>query len=299
MIQSSESTQFDSANLNRVCAFDVDLGTQHGEQRIRPDVQPVTLGEMTGAITHDFRNILAIVDSGLRLAEANLDDSTSARTFIAGARDGVERGLKLTSQLLAFVKLRDIEPRPLDVNTLLMNLEQFLTWGAGADLHIALRLSAESLQCFVDGAQFNAAILNIVLNARDAMPNGGEVSISTEICVPEPVVAGAHRKYARVRISDQGYGMSAEVLGQIFDPFFTTKGDSGTGLGLQQVAAFMRLMNGRIRVTSEVGSGTTFDLLFPLLGSVIESDSGQRATPPMVIRDELREFHGTSVAFEG
>lgn len=278
MMQSSESTPFDHGKVNRVCAFDVDLGRKGGSSD-RPESQQVILGKMTGAITHDFRNVLAIVDSSLRLAEANLNDTESARAFIAGARDGVERGLKLTSQLLSFAKLRDIEPRVADLNALLMHLAQFLKWGAGADLRIVMRLSAESPQCLVDAAQFNAAILNLVLNARDAMPNGGEILISTDICAPHIPAEKEHRNYARVRIRDQGYGMSAEVLGQIFDPFFTTKGDSGTGLGLQQVAAFVRLVDGRIWVTSEVGSGTAFDLLFPLSGSVIENDFRPAISP--------------------
>ena len=137
------------------------------------------LGEMTTGIAHDFRNILAIIDSGLRLAENNLDDLRAASTFIAGAREGIARGLMLTSQLLAFAKQRESEARPADVNELLKALESFLRYSAGSEVRVVLQLSSNIPSCNIDPSQFNAAMLNLVINARDAMPNGGDVWIST------------------------------------------------------------------------------------------------------------------------
>ena len=239
-----------------------------GEQRARA-VRAVMLGEMTGGIVHDFRNILAVVESGLRLAESNSAEPEKARAFIAEARDGIERGQNLASQLLTFAKTPELEPRSRDVNMLLRDLEQFLRCGIGPGIRVVLVLAPELPRCDIDQSQFAAAILNLVINARDAMPNGGELQISTQAVKAEaapsniPDAAG----FVRVRVKDSGVGMSVAVLEKIFDPFFTTKEETGTGLGLSQVSACMRLHGGHINVISRVGSGTAVDLLFPA-GSV-------------------------------
>jgi signal transduction histidine kinase len=223
------------------------------------------LGEMTGGVAHDFRNILAIVESALRLVEKNSEAPEKVRAYIAGARDGVNRGRQLISQLLAFTKQHELEARAENANELLRNLEAFLTYGAGSKTRIVLELASDIPQCLIDPSQFNAAVLNLVLNARDAMPNGGDVRISTERWEAKTAAPGSPPPgvYVRVRVHDSGHGMPADVAQKIFDPFFTTKGEKGTGLGLPQVCAFMRLIGGHVGVTSEVGNGTTVDLLFP------------------------------------
>jgi signal transduction histidine kinase len=223
------------------------------------------LGEMTGGIVHDFRNIFAVVESGLRLAATNFGEPEKARAYIAEARNGIERGQRLAAQLLTFGKMPDREPRAFDVNVLLTQFEPFLRCGVGPGVRIVLMLESVP-KCLIDQFQFAAAILNLVLNARDAMPNGGEVWIGTQVFAAETALSDAHDAPAhiRVRVSDSGSGMPARVLERIFDPFFTTKGESGTGLGLSQVSACMRLHGGDITVASRIGSGTVVDLLFPL-----------------------------------
>jgi signal transduction histidine kinase len=235
------------------------------EPRVRAARRLAVLGEMTAGIAHDFRNILAIIESGLRLAEKNRDQAEKVRAFITGAREGVDRGLKLTSQLLTFAKQGELEPRATNVNELLRTLELFLQYGAGSDIRIVFQLGSGIPKCLIDPAQFSAAVLNLVINARDAMPTGGEVQIATDRWEAQPLGSSgpAPGVYVRVRIRDTGQGMPAEVLQQIFDPLFTTKGEKGTGLGLPQVYAFMRLMRGFVTVNSQPGSGTQFDLLFP------------------------------------
>jgi signal transduction histidine kinase len=247
------------------------------EQRVRATQRISALGEMTGGIAHDFRNILTVIRSGLRLAERNLQCPDTLRACIAGAREGVDRGLQLTSQLLDFAKQQELEPRPGDANELLRNLELLLRYSAGPDVRIVLELASDIPECLIDPPQFNAAVLNLVVNARDAMPDGGEVRISTgrpesknSACGPPSPGA-----YVRVRVKDSGQGMPAEVLQQIFDPLFTTKGAKGTGLGLPQVCAFMRLIGGYIDVASEPGIGTTIDLLFPSAQAETNIRSGQ------------------------
>jgi signal transduction histidine kinase len=224
------------------------------------------LGEMTGGIVHDFRNIFAVVESGLRLAAKSFSEPEKARAYIAEARNGIERGQRLASQLLTFGKMPERAPRASDVNVLLTQLEPFLRCGTGPDVRIVLALQPVP-KCLIDQSQFAAAILNLILNARDAMPNGGEVQIGTQAFAAEMALSDGRawqQTHVRIRVSDRGLGMPAAVLERIFDPFFTTKGESGTGLGLSQVSACMRLHGGHINVASRIGSGTVVDLLFPL-----------------------------------
>jgi signal transduction histidine kinase len=225
----------------------------------------LALGEMTAGIAHDFRNILAVIDSGLRLAEKSCSDP--ARSFIDGAREGVARGSTLTSQLLTFVKQQELQANPTDVNALLKALDPFLRYGAGAEVRVTVELSPHVPDCLVDPTQFNAAMLNLVINARDAMPTGGEVRISTASMMTQPeAFDAAPINYVRVRVRDNGTGMSDEVLQRIFQPLFSTKGERGTGLGLAQVGAFVRGVGGHVRVASDPGQGTTFDLFLPTVG---------------------------------
>ena len=221
------------------------------------------LAEMTGGIAHDFRNVLCIIASGLRLAESNVADPAKFTAALAGTQEGVERGLKMVAGLLAFAKEQELNAGPEEVNVLLTNLASFLGYGAGPGIKVTLKLAPGLPACLVDPQRFNAAILNLVVNARDAMPDGGVIRISTA------KAAGANRPgeggdYVRVRVCDNGSGMPKEVIRNIFDPYFTTKGDRGTGLGVPQVQALMQQIGGYVAVDSAVGKGTTFDLYFPV-----------------------------------
>lgn len=230
-----------------------ELGT-HTKERL------VALGQMTGGIAHDFRNVLAAIESGLILAEKN-SNCEEARVYIAAARQGIDRGVNLTSRLLAFAKGQELKAQAANLNELLKNLELFLKYSVGPKNHIILELASDIPQCLVDRSGFDAALLNLVVNARDAMPEGGEVRISTAADAGtsnSPVPGG----YVRVRVKDSGQGIPAETIPRVFDPFFTTKGDKGSGWGLPRVYKFMHRIGGHVRVSSEPGSGTTLDLLF-------------------------------------
>ena len=220
------------------------------------------LGEMTGGIAHDFRNILCVITSGLNVAERNFGDPAKLESALSAVREGVARGMKMTNRLLAFAKQQELETGPEDVNTLLAKLRVFLKYGAGPGIRVILRLAPELPKCLVDPPQFNAAILNLVVNARDAMPEGGVIRISTEAI--RGMNLGHPCEYVRVRVSDDGSGMPPDVIKRIFDPYFTTKGDSGTGLGVPQVQALMRQVDGYVTVDSIVGRGTSFELFFPV-----------------------------------
>ena len=217
------------------------------------------LGEMTGGIAHDFRNILCVITSGLNVAERNSSDAAKVESAIAAVREGVDRGMRMTNRLLAFAKEQELQTGPEDVNALLAKLSAFLKYGAGPGIRVILELAPGLPKCLVEPPQFNSAILNLVVNARDAMPAGGTLRISTTA-----VAGNANVSHVRVTISDEGTGMSSEVVTKIFDPYFTTKGDNGTGLGVPQVQAMMRQVGGCVTVDSIVGEGTSFHLFFPV-----------------------------------
>ena len=266
-VAASDSSQVaDSDHYQPDYLLDLNAGERSAKELSALAVQRLSvLGEMTSGIAHDFRNILAVIDSSLRLIAKNSNDPERLHALIAGAQDGLDRGLRLTSQLLSFAKQRELEPQSANASELLKSLELFLKYGAGSAIRIVFELASDIPRCLIDPSQFSAAILNLVINARDAMPNGGEIRISTAHCVvqegaPDLPLPGA---YVRVRVADNGKGMSAEVTRKVFQPFFTTKGENGTGLGLPQVHAFMCRTGGYVTVASELGHGTTIDLLFP------------------------------------
>ena len=223
------------------------------------------LGEMTTGLAHDFRNILAVIASAVNLAERHAGDQAKLGAALGAAREGIGRGTALTARLIAFARPRPHAAHAEDVNALLRNLRLFLDYAAGPDIRIELRLAPALPLCCIDAPQFSAAILNLVVNARDAMPEGGAIRISTDlISLSETEEAALDPKSVLVRIVDQGEGMSEDVRERIFDPYFTTKGETGTGLGVPQVAAFMRASGGCMNVGSEPGVGTAFDLYFPV-----------------------------------
>ncbi len=234
------------------------------QRSARASQRMTALGEMTAGLAHDFRNILAIIELGLSLAERNRDDPEKAQAALAAAHEGIRRGIRLTSQLISFARPEKPDVHPENVNDLLDGLKAFLKYGAGPGIRIVLDLAPDLPKCRIDPPQFNAAILNLVINARDAMPDGGEIRIETDECQRLIDDSGAPpRRCVRVRIIDQGCGMPPEIARHLFDPYFTTKGEAGTGLGVPQVATFMRSSGGNVCVNTEQGVGTSFDLLFP------------------------------------
>jgi signal transduction histidine kinase len=210
---------------------------------------------MTSGVSHDFKNILAIAAAGLALAEKYADDPLKVRAHIASAWEAINRGLALTSQLLSFAKRERQDLVTADANALLRSMEPMLRQAAGPHVHVTVKLANSLPHCVLDPAQFEAAILNLLLNARDAMSNGGAVEILTrfEAGPPGAVV---------VVVADSGPGIPPEHLKRVFEPFFTTKGERGTGLGLAQVYASMERVGGEARIASSVGQGTSVELRF-------------------------------------
>ena len=236
------------------------------EQRAVATRRLAALGELTGGIAHDFRNLLTAIGSGLRLAENNCDDPAKLRAYLAETKIAIDGGIALTSQLLAFARHQSLDPHIGNVNEYLHTFEPFLRYGAGPDVRLVLDLTPDLPNCLLDPAFFDAAVLNLVTNARDAMPNGGRIDISTrQVFGSDTSGIELTSSHVRVRVRDEGSGMPADIIHKVFDPFFTTKGDHGTGFGLPQVRAFVEMVGGTIAISSEPEAGTTVDLLFPVV----------------------------------
>jgi signal transduction histidine kinase len=242
-----------------------EISTPSSARNVGAAQRTTALGEMTAGIAHDFRNILGVIECSLRILEDGEGGAGKRNACLAAAREGVARGLGMTSRLLAFANRQELAPGAHNVNALLRDLEQFLKYGAGPDVRVLYRLGPDLPPCLIDPPRFNAAILNLVVNARDAMPKGGEIRIGTVAVVRAPPAhPGAdHESFVRVRVRDTGHGMPLDVMRCIFSPYFTTKGESGTGLGVPQVCAFMKAAGGFVNIDSQVDKGTVFDLFFP------------------------------------
>ncbi|WP_231382129.1 two-component system sensor histidine kinase NtrB [Sphingobium indicum] len=227
----------------------------------------IALGQMSSGFVHDFRNILAVISAGLSLARRHESDPVASNGFLAGAQEGVDRGLKMATRLLDFTSGHDCEVHAENVNDALRQSEALLRYAAGADTRLILQLGSNVPDFDFDRPQFNAAIMNLVINARDAMPDGGVIQISTDL-VTQPAFTGVNLEaYVQIRVQDDGTGMSASVMRRIIDPFFTTKAETGTGLGLPQVDAFVKQAGGFMRIDSAIGAGSVFDLFFPARAS--------------------------------
>jgi signal transduction histidine kinase/CheY-like chemotaxis protein len=224
-----------------------------------------SVGQLTGGIAHDFNNLLTVVSANLELIEAG-DDIGKARHFAAAALRAVDRGAKLTAQLLAFSRRQVLNPKPVDANQLVSEFQGIIRKAVGESCRVKVWTREGLWLCHVDPARLETALLNLALNARDAMPNGGVLDIEMKnIVVNEGAVAGClPGSYVRLSVRDIGVGMSPEVRDRVFEPFFTTKEvGKGTGLGLSMVYGFVRQSGGHIAIESALGKGTTVVLYLP------------------------------------
>ncbi|MBC7768974.1 MAG: response regulator [Phycisphaerales bacterium] len=216
------------------------------------------IGQLTGGVAHDFNNLLMVISSGLRLLETR-DDEAKRASIVSAMRQAVDRGAGLTKQLLAFSRRQKLTPEVILVQERLQVLRPLLERSLREDIKLDLKFAAADAAIKVDPGQFDLAVLNLAVNARDAMPGGGALTISIELGRGEDLNAVA------VRIADTGQGMSPEVQARAFDPFYTTKEvGKGTGLGLSQVYGFTLQSGGRCEIESEPGRGATISLILPL-----------------------------------
>jgi PAS domain S-box-containing protein len=241
-----------------------------------------SLGQLTGGIAHDFNNLLQVISGHNEIMLALLDHPTLdvGRMRRAGeaVRDAAERAAKLTHQLLAFSRKQRLEGRLLNLNGLVQSMSEMAERTLGDHVTLRQDLSPDLWNTRIDPTQAEVALLNVMLNARDAMPGGGTVTVKTENLLVEDEDAALFKTvgpgaYVVISVTDTGSGMVPEILNRVMEPFFTTKGEGkGTGLGLAMVYGFAKQSGGSVKIYSEVGHGTTVRLLFPASDQKIEEE---------------------------
>ncbi len=247
------------------------------------------VGQLSGGIAHDFNNLMMIVQGNLESAQRNLrkleGDHLNLNRSINNAMRGAQRASALTSRLLAFSRRQPLDPKPTDVNRFLTGAADFLQRSLGETIGIEVVGSAGLWQIDVDANHLEAALVNLAINARDAMPNGGKVTLEASNVFLDEEYARANPEivvgqYVVICVADTGDGMPPEVLSRAFEPFFTTKEPGqGTGLGLSQVYGFVKQSNGHVKIYSERGQGTTVKLYFPRLASSTADDEDVEQEP--------------------
>jgi len=244
------------------------------EDMLRQSQKMEAIGQLTGGVAHDFNNLLTIISGNLEIAERSLDawgDSTRQRLrrVIANAAAGAQRAATLTQRLLAFARRQPLDPRLTNVNQLLAGISDFFKRTLGENIDLEIVGGAGLWQVEVDPSQMEAAILNLVVNAKDAMTDAGKLTIETSNAFIDESYALQNAdipvgQYVQISVSDTGAGMSRETQERAFDPFFTTKQPGqGTGLGLSQVYGFVKQSGGHVKIYSEVGEGTTIRIYLP------------------------------------
>ena len=241
------------------------------------------VGQLTGGIAHDFNNILTVILGNLELLRMRLPGADhETLELIDETLRGTKHGQDLTGDLLAFARRRQLNPQPVAVNALVDNVTRMLSRTLGAGIRITTAASRDAGVAMVDPAALEAAILNVALNARDAMPEGGTLTIRTSRAditqAPRTEDDLPIGQYAMLAMQDTGTGMAPEVVQRVFEPFFTTKtGGAGSGLGLSMVYGFAKQSGGAIHIASEVGRGTTVILYLPLTKTEPRSTSAPAA----------------------
>jgi PAS domain S-box-containing protein len=247
-----------------------DLTEKHAaEAQFRQAQKMEAIGQLTGGVAHDFNNILTVITGTIGILSEAVADSPQLTAIAKMIDEAAERGAGLTKHLLAFARKQPLQPREIDVNALVLETTKLLYPTLGEQIEIAPLLAADAWTALVDPSQLSTAILNLALNARDAMPAGGKLAIETNNVYLDEGYANMHNEvtvgnYVMIAVSDTGTGISAENLEKVFDPFFTTKEvGKGTGLGLSMVFGFVKQSGGHIKIYSEEGHGTSVKIYLP------------------------------------
>jgi PAS domain S-box-containing protein len=262
---------------------------QDAENQLRQAQKMEAIGQLTGGVAHDFNNLLTVILGGLetidrQLAKPGNDAQARIGRAAAMARHGAQRAATLTARLLAFARRQPLQPKPLDASRLVTGLADLLQRTLGATIALETIAGGGLWAAMADAAELENALVNLAINARDAMLEGGRLTIETSnacldedyvASVPEPLPAG---HYVLIAVSDTGHGMDRVALQKAFEPFFTTKDvGKGTGLGLSQVYGFIRQSGGHVRIYSELGHGTTVKLYLP---RCVDTRSVETVAPP-------------------
>jgi len=262
------------------------------ESQVRQAQKMEAIGQLTGGVAHDFNNILTVITGTIEiLSEAVKDRPHLAQiTNLIGA--AAARGADLTKHLLAFSRRQPLQPRNVDVNAVVVDAARLLRPTLGEQIEIESMLAHDSAPALIDPSQLTNAILNLALNARDAMPNGGKLTLETKNVVLDENYAAMSSEvnpgnYVMIAVSDSGKGIPTSLLDKVFEPFYTTKDvGKGSGLGLSMVYGFVKQSNGHIRIYSEEGHGTTVKLYLPQAAGVADALPAEAGISEFVRGDE-------------
>lgn len=232
------------------------------EERLQQSQKMEAIGQLAGGVAHDFNNLLAVIVGNLDLLAGDDVDPTAAREFVTEAANAARRGADLTRRLLSFSRQQPLRPAVIDVREVITNLSQVLRRVIDETIHVDVRAAAELPDIMIDVGLLDNALLNLAINARDAMPRGGTLTIAADsVEAPDDTMTGS---CVRVIVSDTGVGMTRDVAARAIEPFFTTKpAGRGTGLGLSMVYGFVKQSGGQLLLQSTPGEGTVVTLLFP------------------------------------
>jgi PAS domain S-box-containing protein len=274
------------------------------------------IGQLTAGMAHDFNNLLQVINGNLEVALISLHRPDAARQQLERAQRAALRAGKLTQQLLTFARKQRLDPKPVNINNLVFDFSEMLARTLGAKVELRLDLRPGLPVCMLDPTHLEMALLNVLINARDAMPDGGEVTVATAIVRGEDrlkVHGLPHGTYVSLCVIDKGTGMEDEVLRRATEPFFTTKGP-GTGLGLAMVHGFVQQSHGRLEIDSKPGEGTKVTMIFPIAdngtghgdaaaGDAAPDDARANAGKPTVLvvedNDDVRELAEQVLEMEG
>jgi signal transduction histidine kinase/DNA-binding response OmpR family regulator len=260
------------------------------EDVLRQALKMEAVGQLTGGVAHDFNNLLTIITGNMDMALRAIDaegGGAKLRRAIGNAQKGAERAAALTQRLLAFSRRQPLDPKALDPDRLIAGMAEMLKRTLGETIHLETVTAPGLWRVEADPNQLESAILNLAVNARDAMPDGGKLTIETANARLDEVYAAGHAEvppgdYVVIAVSDTGAGMSRETLARVFEPFFTTKEvGKGTGLGLSMVYGFVKQSGGHVKIYSELGEGSTVKIYLPrLVGDQDRFDHDEQAVAP-------------------
>ncbi|MBV6864673.1 hybrid sensor histidine kinase/response regulator [Xanthomonas euvesicatoria] len=258
------------------------------EEKLRQSQKMEAVGQLTGGLAHDFNNLLTAISVGLELLQTRIEQGKYDRLerYVEMAQSSAARATALTQRLLAFSRRQTLAPTALDVEELVRGMHDIIARTLGPSIALQLRPADQAWQVLVDAPQLENALLNLCINARDAMPDGGQLTISLHNRALDAAAAQQLElppgDYVCLSVQDTGTGMTAEVMAKVFEPFFTTKPiGQGTGLGLSMIYGFTRQSGGHVRIDSEVGVGTTMALYLPRFTGVLAQDDVAPADAPL------------------
>lgn len=263
------------------------------EEKLRQSQKMEAVGQLTGGLAHDFNNLLTAITVGLELLQTRVEQGRYDRLerYVDMAQTSAARATALTQRLLAFSRRQTLAPSALEVDTLVQGMREIISRTLGPSISLQVLPAPQAWKVLVDAPQLENALLNLCLNARDAMPDGGELVISLHNRSLDQAAAQQldlpPGDYVCLSVRDTGTGMSADVMSKVFEPFFTTKPiGQGTGLGLSMIYGFTRQSGGHVRIESEVGVGTTMALYLPRFdgeqASAETSDAAEQPSPAAV-----------------